>query len=99
MPPSHVVPVDIKTVQLDGGTKLFQCHCSAYLRFEAEYGRKRGTTSNAYLLLDGTEGILIDVPRKEYLDVFCALSAPTLPCLSSAQRNGGLLAPHPSCGG
>jgi hypothetical protein len=72
-PERDPVPVSIKTVQLDGNTKLLQCHCSAHLRFEAEYGRKRGTTSNAYLLLDGTEGMLVDVPRKEYLEVFCAL--------------------------
>ena len=73
MPPPREVPVSIKAVQLDGNTKLFQCHCSAHLRFEAEYGLKRGTTSNAYLLLDGSEGVLVDVPRKEYLEVFCAL--------------------------
>jgi flavorubredoxin len=70
-PERDAVPVSIKTVQLDGSTKLLQCYCSAYLRFEAEYGLKRGTTSNAYLLLDGTEGVLVDVPRKEYLEVFC----------------------------
>ena len=64
----------IKTVQLDGVTTLFQCLCSDHLRYEAEYGLKRGTTSNLYLLKDGNEGLLIDVPRKEYLDVFCAPS-------------------------
>jgi flavorubredoxin len=74
MPPPLEVSTDVKTVQLEGGVRLFQCFCDSYLRFESEYGLKRGTTSNAYLLSDGDNGLLIDVPRKEYLQPFCASS-------------------------
>lgn len=70
MPPPPKVDVEAKTLQLDGVTKVFQCFCRTHLRFEAEYGLKRGTTTNSYLLLDGNSGTLVDVPRKEYLEVF-----------------------------
>ena len=71
-PPERKVPVDIKTVQLDGGDKLFQCFSTAHLRYEAEYGLNRGTTTNCYLLAGDNASVLVDVPRKEYLEVFCA---------------------------
>ena len=93
MPPERVVPVSIKTVQLDGNLKLFQCYTKDHLRYEAEYGLKRGTTTNSYLLLDGDEGMLVDVPRKEYLDVFCA--APLLPRMPSFPPTGATACREP----
>lgn len=75
-PPPEAPPVstDIQTVQLDGNIKLFQCFCNSHLRYEAEYGRKRGTTTNSYMVTDGNEAMLIDVPRKAYLETFCTLA-------------------------
>lgn len=70
-PADPQVNTDIKPVQLDGNIKLFQCYCNSHLRYEAEYGRKRGTTTNAYLITDGDDAMLIDVPRKAYLETFC----------------------------
>lgn len=76
-PPPEVPPVntDIQTIQLDGNIKLFQCFCNSHLRYEAEYGRKRGTTTNSYLVTDGDEAMLIDVPRKAYVETFCKLQS------------------------
>lgn len=72
-PEDPPVYTDIQAVQLDGNIKLFQCYCNSHLRYEAEYGRKRGTTTNAYLVTDGDEAMLIDVPRKAYLETFCTI--------------------------
>lgn len=71
-PPPLEVSTSIQTVQLDGSIKLFQCFCNSSLRYEAEYARKRGTTTNTYMLSDGDQSVLIDVPRAAYLETFCA---------------------------
>lgn len=72
-PEPPAVNTDIQAVQLDGNIKLFQCFRNSHLRYEAEYGRKRGTTTNSYLVTDGDEAMLIDVPRQAYVETFCAL--------------------------
>ena len=71
-PPPRQVDVEVKVVQLDGNTKVIQSFCRTHLRYEAEYGLKRGTCTNCYLLVDGDEALLVDVPRSEYLAVFRA---------------------------
>lgn len=72
MPPSRTVDVAVKVVQLDGNTRVIQTYCKTHLRYEAEYGLKRGSCTNCYLLIDGDDALLIDVPRREYMAVFCA---------------------------
>lgn len=49
-PPDPEVDVFVKTIQLDGNTRILQCYCKSHLRFEPEYGLKRGTTTNCYLI-------------------------------------------------
>ena len=46
--------------------------CLERLKFEVEYGRKRGTTENAYLLKGATREatVLIDVPSEPFAASF-----------------------------
>ena len=76
-PPPRQVEVGVKVVLVDGDTKVIQCFCKTHLRYEAEYGLKRGSCSNSYLLMDGPKAMLIDVPRQEYMGVFRAIPSPS----------------------
>ena len=86
-PPPIEVPTDIATVQFDGSIKMFQCFCNSSLRYEAEYARKKGTTTNTYMLSDGNESVLIDIPRAAYLGPFCAFFACANPDFARSVRS------------
>ncbi|KAK9827610.1 hypothetical protein WJX81_005946 [Elliptochloris bilobata] len=44
--------------------------CNNRFKFAIEYGNKRGTTENTYVIKDGKDSILIDVPDETFADDF-----------------------------
>ncbi|KAK9816862.1 hypothetical protein WJX72_006273 [[Myrmecia] bisecta] len=65
------VPVDfVQAVPLTRGTTCLRGVCSRRLKFEIEYGAKRGSTDNSYLVQEGSDTILIDVPDSAYTQKF-----------------------------
>ncbi|MEW5312660.1 MAG: hypothetical protein WDW38_004276 [Sanguina aurantia] len=82
------VPPAAEVVETDGvsihtvapGVSLLRGDCAARLKCEVEYGLKRGTTENCYLVQTPDAQVLIDVPYEAFsADFVAALSSLTPP--------------------
>ncbi|CAL8463910.1 g3445 [Coccomyxa elongata] len=59
--------------------------CNERLKIDIEYSLKRGTTDNSYIVEDGKDNILIDVPDENFTDDHVATLEQTIP-LQSLRR-------------
>lgn len=55
-------PRDVQIAEIGLQTQVLRSRTWDRLKFEAEYGRRKGTTANAYLI-QGDRSLLIDPPR------------------------------------
>ncbi|GFR44040.1 hypothetical protein Agub_g5200 [Astrephomene gubernaculifera] len=76
-PPTEPVEVEYDTFQVAPNVQLLRGSCRAErLKYEVEYGLKRGTTDNSYLITSPGAVVLVDVPYEAYKEKFVeALSA------------------------
>ncbi len=64
-------PKDVQVYPLTIDTLVFRNRTWDRLKFEIEYGLKRGTTANSYLI-KGEKIALIDTPGESFTDIFLA---------------------------
>jgi len=62
--------------ELAEGVTMVRCVCRERLKFEVEYGMKRGTTNNSYLIAGATATALLDLPDKSFAESFAKSQAP-----------------------
>lgn len=67
-------PVDEELLALTDNVSVIRGTCDKRLKFEVEYGMKRGTTDNSYLVrgAGGAFEVLLDVPDESFLEKFVA---------------------------
>lgn len=71
LPKEEKIKVD--EVQVTPVTKhvtAFRSICTQRLKFEIEYGLKRGTTDNCYVIQENNTVVLVDVPDQAFTDDF-----------------------------
>lgn len=70
-PKPGVVPQkDVRVLKLLDGTVALRGNVRERFKFEVEYGKKRGTTDNAYIVRGENASALIDVPDRAFADAF-----------------------------
>lgn len=57
---------DVRVQRITDDTCSLRSCCSERLKFEIEYGLKRGTTDNSYIIKGGTHTALVDVPDQAF---------------------------------
>ncbi|GLI66193.1 hypothetical protein VaNZ11_009958 [Volvox africanus] len=82
-PPIEPVIVDYSIYTVAPNAKMLRgtCRCER-LKYEVEYGMKRGTTDNSYLLTTPGATVLIDVPYEAYGDKFVSAVESEVPLTS-----------------
>lgn len=65
------LPRDIQVAEIAPQTKVLRSRLWDRLKFEVEYGRRRGTTSNSYLI-QADHTALIDPPGESFCDLYLA---------------------------
>ncbi len=63
------LPRDIQVAEIAPQTQVLRSRLWDRLKFEVEYGRRRGTTSNSYLI-QGDYTALIDPPGESFCDLY-----------------------------
>eukprot|EP00894_Picocystis_sp_ML_P005211 jgi/Pico_ML_1/55728/g1377.t1 len=70
-PKPEVVPQkDVRVLKLLDGTVALRGNVQERFKFEVEYGKKRGTTDNAYIVRGENASALIDVPDRAFAEAF-----------------------------
>ncbi|MGD1943469.1 MAG: flavin reductase [Leptolyngbyaceae cyanobacterium] len=67
--PTTSRPRDVQVAEIGAGTQVLRSRTWDRLKFEVEYGRRRGTTGNAYLVLSDKTAI-IDPPGESFTTIF-----------------------------
>jgi flavorubredoxin/flavin reductase (DIM6/NTAB) family NADH-FMN oxidoreductase RutF len=68
-PPSPPKARDVQTAQIGANTLVLRSRTWDRLKFEVEYARQKGTTSNSYLI-QAQETALLDPPGESFTDLF-----------------------------
>jgi flavorubredoxin/flavin reductase (DIM6/NTAB) family NADH-FMN oxidoreductase RutF len=68
-PPSPPKARDVQTAQIGANTLVLRSRTWDRLKFEVEYARQKGTTSNSYLI-QARETALLDPPGESFTDLF-----------------------------
>ncbi|GLC37163.1 hypothetical protein PLESTB_000986800 [Pleodorina starrii] len=83
-PPLDPVDVEYEVLSVAPNVKMLRGVCrSERLKYEVEYGLKRGTTDNSYLVTSPNATVLIDVPYEAYAQSFVSCLQSSLPSLDS----------------
>lgn len=61
---------DVRVQKITDDTIILRCCSLERLKFEIEYGLKRGTTDNSYIIKGGSQTALIDVPDQSFTEGF-----------------------------
>ncbi|KAG2496624.1 hypothetical protein HYH03_005445 [Edaphochlamys debaryana] len=70
-PPTASVPVAYSVHSVAPNIKMLRGTCLAErLKYEVEYGLKRGTTDNSYIISSPNAVVLVDVPYEAYMQEF-----------------------------
>ncbi|GIL84269.1 hypothetical protein Vretimale_15926 [Volvox reticuliferus] len=82
-PPTEPVVVDYSIYTVAPNVKMLRgtCRCER-LKYEVEYGMKRGTTDNSYLITAPGATVLIDVPYEAYGEKFVSTVESEVPLTS-----------------
>ena len=67
--PTTSRPRDVQIAAIGAGTQVLRSRTWDRLKFEVEYGRRRGTTANAYLIRSDKTAI-IDPPGESFTTIF-----------------------------
>ncbi|MEA5514454.1 diflavin flavoprotein [Nodularia sp. UHCC 0506] len=66
---SNSKPRDVQVLPIATNTKFIRARSWSRLRFEIEYARERGTTSNCYLI-EGDKTAIIDPPAETFTEIY-----------------------------
>ena len=61
---------EVFTDTLAEGVDMVRCVCKERLKFEVEYGMRRGTTDNSYVVKGDEATALLDLPDKSFAPAF-----------------------------
>ena len=67
--PTTPRPRDVQIAEVGPGTQVLRSRTWDRLKFEVEYGRRRGTTANAYLIRSDKTAI-IDPPGESFTTIY-----------------------------
>ena len=67
--PTSVKPRDVRGVEIGTNTRVLRSRTWERLKFEVEYSRKKGTTSNSYLI-QADKTALIDPPGQSFTQIY-----------------------------
>ena len=67
--PTPVKPRDVQVAKIGTNTKVLRSRTWERLKFEVEYSRQKGTTSNSYLI-EADKIALIDPPGKSFTQIY-----------------------------
>ena len=67
--PTSVKPRDVQGVEIATNTRVLRSRTWERLKFEVEYSRKKGTTSNSYLI-QADKTALIDPPGQSFTQIY-----------------------------
>ncbi|KXZ51271.1 hypothetical protein GPECTOR_13g758 [Gonium pectorale] len=79
-PTVEQLDVDYLVTPVAPNVRLLRATCRAErLKYEVEYGLKRGTTDNSYLITSDAATVLVDVPYEAFADKFVSTLAAQTP--------------------
>jgi hypothetical protein len=84
-PPEVEVKVDgVQVLPVVKGITCLRGVCTERLKYEIEYGLKRGTTDNSYLVERNGATVLVDVPVQAYAESYCESAPPPVSMICSS---------------
>jgi len=67
--PKSAKPRDVQVAEIGTNTKVLRSRAWEQLKFEVEYSKEKGTTSNSYLI-QGHQIALIDPPGQSFTEIY-----------------------------
>ncbi|MBE9066383.1 diflavin flavoprotein [Leptolyngbya cf. ectocarpi LEGE 11479] len=69
LPTAKVRPRDVQVDEIGLDTRVLRSRTWDRLKFEVEYGRRRGTTANSYIII-GDQTAILDPPGESFTDIY-----------------------------